>query len=345
MSLARAFTTRRAKGKIFGGDGDADENKPRRMNTVKGQINAKISGPVELVHTTNMLSYNAPDIRKGPKISGPVQLIHTTNMLSYDAPDILKEPKTAASNSSLSMRSEADSEHPRTAASSPPTSPDSAFPRGVEVKDNDEKSPVPTANHLSSYFVLPGQTPSTDVPDVPAIPKRAPSHSTRSNEPVTRKISMAERVGRKPSLSRLSEHSGRSVSTKASGPFSRVSSASTSTTASSHHSVMSSHHVPKTSAMSPPPVPAGVSMDRAGSKEPSPFSTELAQVTELAEEYATRAVEKHQIILSPEDQDLADRGLLKFTAEEYLAEVQSLFTTFFGGDQLKHAKSAAPQWI
>lgn len=347
MSLARAFTTRRAKGKLFGGDGEADDNKPRRMNTVKGQISAKISGPVELVHTTNMLSYNAPDIRKGPKISAPVQLISTTNMLSYDAPDILKEPKTAVSTSSLSTRSEVDSENPQTAASSPPTSPDSAFPRGVLGSKGDDEKPAIPANHLSSYFVLPGQTTATDVPEVPAILKRAPSLSAKANEQVTRKMSLAERVGRKPSLSRLSEQSGRSVSSKASGPFSRASSASTSTTASSHQSTLSSHHAPKTSAMSPPPVPTA--MERAGSKEASPFSSELAQVTELAEEYATRATEKRQpqVIITPEEQDFADRGLVKFTAEEYLAEIQSLFTTFLGsgGEPLKHAKSTAPQWI
>lgn len=314
-------------------------------------MRTKISSPVELVHTTNMLSYNAPDIRKGPKISAPVELIHTTNMLSYDAPDIHKEPKTAASNSSLSMslRSDGDSDHIHTAGSSPPTSPDSAFPRGGDIHEEDEKSAAPEPNHLSCYFTLP-KASTTDAPDVPTIPKRAPSHSKRFYEPLSRKASISELLGRKPSVSRLSEQSNRSVSSKASGSFSRASSASTSTTASSHHS-FGAHQMPKTSPMSPPPVPLALAKSVATPhhKEPSaakePFGTELAQVTELAEEYAATAVEKSRVIATEEEKDLATRGLQKLSAEEYLADIQSLFSTFFGGESRHHAKMPAPQWI
>lgn len=349
MSLARAFTTRRAK--VFGGDG---EGRPTRSATVKGSIGGskKISGPVELVHTTNMLSYNAPDIRKGPKISGPVQLIHTTNMLSYDAPDILKEPRTATSNSSLSF--DGDSDHIPTAASSPPTSPDTAFPRGIE---EDDEKPSVGPNHLSCYFTLP-QSTTANAPDVPSIPQRAPSHSTRAHETLSRKISVPERLGKKPSMSerlgrkqsasRLSESSSRSVSTKTSGTFSRASSSSTSTTASSHHS-FGAHQMPKTSPMSPPPVPLGLSKSLATPhhREPvsaNPFGQELAQVTELAEEYAATAAQKSRVIRSEEDKEFAARGLLKFSPEEYLAEVQDLFAIFFA-TEIRHAKNTAPQWI
>lgn len=314
-------------------------------------MRTKISGPVELVHTTNMLSYNAPDIRKGPKISAPLELIHTTNMLSYDAPDILKEPKTAASNSSLSMslRSDGDSDHNQTAGSSPPTSPDSAFPRGGGILEEDEKSPAPEPNHLSCYFTLPSAS-TADAPDVPAIPKRAPSHSKKFYEPLNRKTSISERLGRKPSMSRLSEQSSPSISSKASGSFSRASSASTSTTASSHNS-FGAHQMHKPSPMSPPPVPLALPKsvaaphhkEHAVAKEP--FGTELAQVTELAEEYAATAVEKGRVIATEEEKDFAARGLQNFSAEEYLVEIQSLFSTFFGGESRHHAKTPAPQWI
>lgn len=354
MSLARAFTTRRAK--VFGGGGDG-EGRPTRSATVKGSIGGskKISGPVELVHTTNMLSYNAPDIRKGPKISGPVQLIHTTNMLSYDAPDIHKEPRTATSNSSMSF--DGDSDHIATAASSPPTSPDTAFPHDIE-EDEGKKAIEP--NHLSCYFTLP-QSSTTDVPDVPSIPKRAPSHSTRKYDILGRKTSVpeglgkkpsiSERLGRKQSLSRLSEQSeqsSRSISSKTSGTFSRASSSSTSTTASSHHS-FGAPQMPKTSAMSPPPVPAGLSQSVSAlhHKDPppaNPFGQELAQVTELAEEYAATAVQKSLAMATEEEKDLTARGLHKFSAEDYLAEVQSLFATFFA-TETRHAKSSVPQWI
>lgn len=348
MSLARAFTTRRAK--VFGGD---SEGKPARSNTVKGSISGpvrtKISGPVELVHTTNMLSYNAPDIRKGPKISAPMGLIHTTNMLSYDAPDIQKEPKTAASNSSMSLGSDGDSDHIHTAASSPPTSPDTAF-----VPDNkfDEKSPV-EPNHLSCYFTLPNSATTTNAPPVPTIPKRAPSHGKKSFDPLSRKASISEFLGRKPSASRLSEHSGNSLSPKASGSFSRPSSASPNTTASTHSS--SSHSTPKTYALSPPPAPPTAMStsnamhfhreSTAGSEKSNPFGHELAQVTELAEDYATAAGGKTRVVATEEDNQLTALGLYKFSPEEYLSEIQGLFATFFGEARQHATKATAAQWI
>lgn len=344
MSLARAFTTRRAK--VFGGDG---EGKPTRSGTVR----SKISAPMGLVSTTNMLSYNAPDIRKGPKISAPVELTFTTNALSYDAPDIHKEPKTATSTSSLSLLSEGDSDHIHTAASSPPTSPDTAFPRDGEEDFDKSSSSNPEPNHLSCYFTLPGEPSNANVPAVPSLPKRAPSHTKRHHVPLSpkssmserlnRKISISERMGRQPSISRLSEQSNRSVSTKASGPFSRASSASTSTTASSHS--IGAQQMPKTSSQVPPPVPAVIPLPqhKESIETKEPFGQELAQVTELAEEYATSAAEKTRRIDTQEERDLAERGLQKFSPEEYVAEISSLISSFFG--EARHIKNPAPQWI
>lgn len=330
MSLARAFTTRRAK--VFGGGGDS-EGKPVRSHTVK----TSLSGPIR------------------SKISGPVELIHTTNMLSYNAPDIQKEPKTASSTSSSSLRSDGSSDHFPTGASSPLTSPDSPFPRD----DKDAKpSSAAEPNHLSCYFTLPGQS-SVPTPEVPAIPKRSPSHTKRSYEPLARKPSVSrlaeskshEPLGRKPSVSRLSEQSSRTVSTKGSFSFSRSSSASTSTTASSHHSI-GGHQAAKTSHMAPPPVPAALSTSAAvqhhkepvAASESHPFGQELAQVTELAEEYASAAADKKRPAASKEDQELADLGLKKFTPEDYISEIQGLFATFFN-ESRAHARAPAPQWI
>lgn len=62
-------------------------------------------------------SARKPDARR--KISAPIQLIHTTNMLSYNAPDL---PRPSRSNSTAT-RSDDDSDAPTT-ASTPPTSPD-----------------------------------------------------------------------------------------------------------------------------------------------------------------------------------------------------------------------------
>jgi hypothetical protein len=330
MSLARAFTTRRAK--VFGG-GDG-EGKPVRSHTVK----TSLSGPIR------------------SKISAPVELIHTTNMLSYNAPDIQREPKTANSTaSSSSLRSDGSSDHFATGASSPLTSPDSPFP-----PDDKDIKPASAAepNHLSCYFTLPGQS-TVPTPEVPSIPKRAPSHTKRSYEPLARKLSISrlseskshEPLGRKHSISRLSEQSSRTVSTKASFSFSRSSSASTSTTASSHNS-MGGHQAPKTSHMAPPPVPAALSASVASqhhnqpataSDSSHPFGQELAQVTELAEEYASTVADKKRPAATKEEQELVDLGLKKFSPEDYISEIQGLFATFLS--ETRHARAPAPQWI
>lgn len=330
MSLARAFTTRRAK--VFG-SGENSEGRPGRSLSIKGSI----SGPIR------------------SKISGPVELIHTTNMLSYNAPDINKEPKTAVSNSSLSLRSDGDSDHNPSAAYSPPTSPESPFPHGDK---DDTKSSGAVPNHLSCYFTLPGQSSTTAPPPVPSIPKRAPSHTKQNYErkPSVSRLSEStsqEPLGRRPSVSRLSEQSSRTVSTKASFSFSRSSSTSTNTTASSHQSI-GANQMPKISSAAPPPVPP-TALSTSGSStqyqnEPSsatdgshPFGHELAQVTELAEEYASTAADKTRAMLSKEERDLVKSGLKKFTPEDYILEVQGLFTTFFG--EVKHARNPGPQWI
>jgi len=58
-----------------------------------------------------------------------------------------------------------------------------------------------------------------------------------------------------------------------------------------------------------------------------PFGNELAQVTELAEEYGVQG-EMH--ILDVEEQDLLSKGLFKFGAEDYMNEITGLFENAFG---------------
>lgn len=100
--------------------------------------------------------------------------------------------------------------------------------------------------------------------------------------------------------------------------------------------------MPKTSAQAPPPVPAVLPHPQpVETKEP--FGQELAQVTELAEEYATSAAEKTRRIDTQEEMELAERGLQKYSPEEYVAEISSLISSFFG--EARHVKNPAPQWI
>lgn len=69
-----------------------------------------------------------------------------------------------------------------------------------------------------------------------------------------------------------------------------------------------------------------------------PFGRELAQVSEIAEEFGVRD-KLHAI--DEEEQDLIRKGLCRLKAEDYLTEVQSLFSTFFAPEKAE----AQPVWI
>lgn len=75
-------------------------------------------------------------------------------------------------------------------------------------------------------------------------------------------------------------------------------------------------------------------------KETHPFGHELAQVTELAEEYHGNG---RLDVIDEEQQYLNNRGLHKFSADDYLNAVQGLSTTFF--PDLNHATATTPLWI
>lgn len=127
------------------------------------------------------------------KISLPVALVSTTNMLSYNAPDIATM-RHASSSASLSNSSADDSDHSvstRSRASSN-SSRDTTLTDASSV----ESSPTsPAPNHLSGYFPPAGkqlrksasttslqQVKEEVVEAVPAIPQRALSHSKHAHE-------------------------------------------------------------------------------------------------------------------------------------------------------------------
>jgi len=57
-----------------------------------------------------------------------------------------------------------------------------------------------------------------------------------------------------------------------------------------------------------------------------PFGPELAQVTEIAEEYG---IKEQLNEVAADEQELAAKGLSKFSANDYLSEIQGLFASFF----------------
>jgi len=60
--------------------------------------------------------------------------------------------------------------------------------------------------------------------------------------------------------------------------------------------------------------------------ESHPFGNELAQVTELAEEYGVQGEMK---VIDEEEQELLSKGLFKFGADDYMNEIMDLFEDAF----------------
>jgi hypothetical protein len=176
MSLARAMTKRIKRGpdvpKESGG-------LPSRSQSVKNPQHfdrSKISLPLALVSTTNMLSYNAPDISSLRNVSSMTTLSHSS------ADD---------SDHSVSTRSRASSHGSR----------DTTLTDASSVESSSPTSPAP--NHLSGYFSSTGKqlkkSASTNSlqkvkekvsETVPAIPQRALSHSKRAHERLAHKRSL-----------------------------------------------------------------------------------------------------------------------------------------------------------
>lgn len=189
MSLARAVT-KRIKRTDVPKEPTSLPTRSQSMRNLSQHIDrTKISLPVALVSTTNMLSYNAPDIATMRHVSSSTSLSHSS------ADD---------SDHSVSTRSRASSHASR----------DTTLTDASSV----ESSPIsPKANHLSGYFPSAGkqlkksastaslqQVQEEVVEPVPAIPLRALSHSKRAHERLAHKRSLQHVPGRNSLSSRSS---------------------------------------------------------------------------------------------------------------------------------------------
>lgn len=319
MSLARNFTTRRAPKETADlGDG-MKRSKTLHKTPSQTPLRHKISAPVELVHTTNMLSYNAPDLPRWPRRNDSVST----------------RPRT---------RTDSDASTTASGTSTPPTSPETEA----------YEPSMPSKNHLSSYFMVPSAAPAASVNVIaasqstqepaPAIPKRSPSH--------TKKMSF-DALARKASLSRMSKESDRSDSSKPSLSFSRSSSTSTRASPTSTSAPPSAKLAPPI----PPPAPpldlpiqypsSNMDLDLPIQQPPAPpkptshpFGQELAQVTELAEEFSAKG---RLDVIYEDEQYLKARGLAKMSADDYLNEIQSVMSQFF--PETTSPRPVATVWI
>ncbi|CAD0082563.1 unnamed protein product [Aureobasidium vineae] len=187
MSLVRAFTTRRAARK----NSDLDRSASQRVQR------PKISGPIELISTTNTLAYEAPDI------FGTNPIAHKAGVLT-----------TSSSSNSLSSIEYSDS-------SSIGHRSGGTF---TDASSFDESPLSPEINHLSCYFKPsvydePPQhnhnrdlSVSSFLPSgaTPVLPQRAPSHSKHAHQ-LSHKRSVSRELSHKQSVSRDLSHK-RSIS-------------------------------------------------------------------------------------------------------------------------------------
>lgn len=229
--------------------------------------------------TTKQHAFPAGTIRD--KISAPIELISTTNMLSYNAPDIFPKSATSSTASGKSSLSDDDSDGSPITPESPNSSVGSI-----------PSSPEP--NHLSCYF---GASTSNSGDEMaPKIPQRAPSHTKKNSEILARKRSQ-----------RMSSPKN-SISTVRSTPLLRLSQKPSISKARSTVHMFAQNLEP------PEPM------------EQHPFGDELNKVSEVAEHYG---ISKESLVADEEEQELISQGLIKFSANDYMSEIQGFFQTAF----------------
>jgi hypothetical protein len=165
----------------------------------------EVSAPMP--YREGQVKFSSGTIKRG-KISGPVQLVSTTNMLAYNAPDL----SSATSSSSSSIRSPDDSEisFSQQSFGTPITSPDDSSRDASPIEPNQAsyfpkqqsipKRSATTISHTRS------STSTTSSTDAPMVPRRALSHTKRSHQELARQRSLSRldppplNVSRTPSV-------------------------------------------------------------------------------------------------------------------------------------------------
>jgi ribosomal protein L32 len=136
------------------------------------------------------------------KISLPVALISTTNMLSYNAPDLVDVRHVSSSTVSTHSSGD-DSDHSASTSRSRASTVNSRDTTLTDASSVDLSPTSPAPNHLSGYFSSTGKqvrkSVSTNslqhvkeeiVAAAPVVPQRALSHSKRAHERLAAKRSL-----------------------------------------------------------------------------------------------------------------------------------------------------------
>ncbi|PKX89722.1 uncharacterized protein P174DRAFT_378352 [Aspergillus novofumigatus IBT 16806] len=141
----------------------------------------EVSAPMP--YREGQVKFTAGTIKRG-KISGPVELISTTNMLAYNAPDL---HSAVSSSSSSSLQSPDDSElsFSQRSFGSPVTTPDDSPVEPNSLSSYFPKRSATVTSHPRS------STSTTSSTDAPLVPKRALSHTKRSHQELARQRSLS----------------------------------------------------------------------------------------------------------------------------------------------------------
>ncbi|KIW00989.1 uncharacterized protein PV09_07509 [Verruconis gallopava] len=315
-SIARAFTMRRKRTDSGVGDSSDFPSPPSptrsaSMRYSKKSVDIKkISGPVQLLSTTNMLTYNAPDvavIQAQRKASASVS--SASSRASVDGSDASSTTSRsrdthltdASSVGSISPITSPMEKKPAYFEATPAVKGSSTLRRSISTLEVRQKSLAE-----ENLFITDDSLHS----ESPAIPQRHPSHSKKAHAELAKKRSI------------------QAMSVSSTSSVSRAHSVTGARSASRERNSLDFFNgriAADSEALNPNP-------------QPHPFGKELEQLDEVAEEFnvvVSDAEREHDLLA------MEQCGLMRFCAADYIAEIQPLFSRYV------HTQLSAPTvaWI
>jgi len=292
-----------------------------RMKRVEGEEPSIMRSLTRKRPETPLEHIQAIKIKGRPTISLPTQLLSTTNMSSYNAPSVqdmraiarqqaADVPSSPLSETTTADRPVSSSGSQRSVSNmSEPSLTDASSILSRSSSQDEPVSPTDTSRR-GDYFDL--ETPATSCESTPcssperkrvefdasapAIPQRAASHSKREHVRLARHRSVRSSL-RAASMKLEGMNAGGIVD-------------------------------PTMGLMAP----ASVILSQSSTQ---PFSSELEQLSEAVEEFASSAAardEEIELAAASVHEDvvyMADKGLANCSIDEYLADIQPLTTALF----------------
>ncbi|KAA8643597.1 hypothetical protein EYZ11_012804 [Aspergillus tanneri] len=141
----------------------------------------EVSAPMP--YREGQVKFNSGTIKRG-NISAPVELLSTTNMLAYNAPDL--HSASSSSNSSLQSADESEMSFAHQSFGSAITTPDDSPVESHPMQSYFPKRSATVTSHLRS-----STSTTSSSTETPLVPKRALSHTKRSHQELARQRSLS----------------------------------------------------------------------------------------------------------------------------------------------------------